>query len=116
MRVKYATVIVRDMQESVRFYEEEMGFEIASRHEPAPGVAITLMKSEGEALVELIKNPNDEVGLYSVGMEVVDLDTTVSDLRAQGVKITMALVPITVGFLAFCEDPNGVKIALIQHI
>ena len=80
MRVKYATVIVRDMQESVRFYEEVMGFEIASRHEPAPGVVITLMKSEGEGLVELIKNPNDEVGLYSVGMEVEDLS---------GVKIAL---------------------------
>ena len=53
--------------------------------------------------------------LYSVGMEVEDLNTTVSELKAKGAKITMEPVPITVGFLAFCEDPNGVRIALIQH-
>ena len=50
MRVTYATVIVRDMEEPVRFYEQVMGFEIAGRHEPAPGVVITLMRLEGEAL------------------------------------------------------------------
>jgi lactoylglutathione lyase len=27
----------------------------------------------------------------------------------------MEPMPITVGTLAFLEDPNGVKIALIQH-
>jgi len=115
MKVKYATIIVSDMEESIAFYKEVLGFEIASRHEPAQGVVITLMRSEGEALVELIKNSSDAVGLYSIGMEVKDLTNTVKELRARGAKITMEPVPITVGFLAFCEDPNGVKIALIQH-
>ena len=85
MKVKYATIIVRDMEESVRFYADVTGFEIASRHEPALGLVTTLMKSAGDAMVELIKNPHDEVGPYSVDS------------------------------LAFCEDPNGVRIALIQH-
>jgi lactoylglutathione lyase len=115
MNVKYATIIVRDMDESVRFYTETMGFEIASRHTPAPGLVITLMKSEGDAMVELIKNPRDEVGLYSVGMDVENLNATIGKLKAKGAKITMEPVPISVGFLAFCEDPNGVRIALIQH-
>jgi len=66
-------------------------------------------------MVELIKKPNDEVGLYSVGMEVEDLNTTVKELKSKGAKIIMEPAPITVGSLVFCEDPNGVKIALIQH-
>lgn len=115
MKVRYATIIVSDMAESVSFYQDVMGFEIDSRHEPAPGVVITLMTADGETLVELIKNPSDEFGLYSVGMEVEDLDATVRELRSKGAKITMEPVPITVGFLAFCEDPNGTRIALIEH-
>ena len=115
MKVKYATIIVQDMEASIQFYTNVMGFEIESQHRPVPGVAITLMKSEGEAMVELIKNPTDEIGLYSVGMEVEDLNATVNELKSRGAKITMEPVPITVGSLAFCEDPNGVKIALIQH-
>jgi lactoylglutathione lyase len=73
------------------------------------------MKTEGEVLVELIQNPTDKVGMYSLGMEVDDPNSVVEGLKAKGAKITMEPVGITVGFLAFCEDHNGVKIALIQH-
>jgi lactoylglutathione lyase len=48
-------------------------------------------------------------------MEVEDIDTTVKELKSKGVKITQEPTPITVGTLAFLEDPNGAKIALIQH-
>ena len=41
--------------------------------------------------------------------------TTVKELKSKGARITMEPTPITVGTLAFLEDPNGVKIALIQH-
>jgi len=115
MKVKYATIIVADMDESVKFYTEVMGLEIDSRHNPFPGLTITLLKGEGDAMVELIKNTDNEPGLFSVGMEVEDMNTTVKELKSKGAKITQEPVPITVGTLAFLEDPNGVKIALIQH-
>jgi lactoylglutathione lyase len=115
MKVKYATIIVEDMEESIKFYTDVMGFEINSQHNPRPGITITLLKGEGDAMIELIKNTENETGLFSVGMDVEDMNTTVKELRSKGAKITMEPIPITVGTLAFIEDPNGVKIALIQH-
>jgi lactoylglutathione lyase len=115
MKVKYATIIVENMEKSVKFYTEVMGFEINSQFTPQPGVIITLLKSEGDTMIELIKNTEHEIGLFSVGMEVENLNTTVKDLKSKGAKITMEPVPIMVGNLAFLEDPNGAKIALIQH-
>jgi lactoylglutathione lyase len=115
MKVKYGTIIVRDMEESVRFYTDVMGFEIDSRHDPRPGISITLLKGKGETMIELIKNDKDLPGLYSLGMNVEDLKAAVKELKSKGAKITMDPVPITVGLLAFLEDPNGVRIALIQH-
>ena len=115
MKVRYATIIVADMDESVRFYREVMGFEVDRQFKPVPGVVITLMKGQGDAMVELIKNAEDSVGLHSVGMEVEDVGATVEQLKAKGATITMEPVPTLVGSLAFMEDPNGVKIALIQH-
>lgn len=41
MKVKYATIIVRSMDE------------VDSQHRPRPGIVITLMKGAGEAMVEL---------------------------------------------------------------
>lgn len=115
MKVKYATIIVKDMDESVKFYTEAMGFEIDSEYNLRPGASITLLKGEGEAMIELIKNTENEPGLYSVGMGVEDINATLKELKSKGAKITMEPTPITVGTLAFIEDPNGAKIALIQH-
>ena len=115
MKVKYATIIVENMEKSIKFYTEVMGFEVDSQFAPRPGVLITLMKGEGDAMIELIKNTENEIGLFSVGIEVKDLENTVKELKSKGAKITMEPVSITVGTLAFLEDPNGAKIALIQH-
>lgn len=115
MKIKYTTMIVNDMDESVKFYRDVMGFEVDSQYDLGPAGTITLLKGEGETMVELIKNPVDETGLFSVGMDVEDVNATVKELKSKGAKVTMGPTPITVGTLAFIEDPNGVKIALIQH-
>jgi lactoylglutathione lyase len=115
MKVKYATIIVEDMAESIKFYPEVLGLEIDSQYNPYPGLTITLLKGEGDAMIELIKNAENETGLFSVGMEVEDINTTVKELKSKGAKITQEPMPITVGTLAFLEDPNGAQIALIQH-
>jgi lactoylglutathione lyase len=115
MKIKYTTMIVNDMDESVKFYRDVMGFEVDSQYDLGPAGTITLLKGEGETMVELIKNPVDETGLFSMGMDVEDVNATVKELKSKGAKVTMEPTPITVGTLAFIEDPNGVKIALIQH-
>ena len=115
MKIKYATIIVEDMDESIRFYTEVMGFKIDSQYNLGPAGTITLLKGEGETMVEIIKNPVDKPGLFSIGMDVEDLNTTIKELKAKGANVTMEPIQITVGLLAFIEDPNGAKIALIQH-
>lgn len=103
------------MDESIKFYTEVMGFKIESQHNPQPGVTIMLLQGKGDTMIELIKNTKYEAGFYSIGMDVEDLNTTVEDLKLKGAKIIMEPIPISVGFLAFLEDPNRVRIALIQH-
>ncbi|ADZ08284.1 Glyoxalase/bleomycin resistance protein/dioxygenase [Methanobacterium lacus] len=115
MKIKYTTMIVKDMDESVSFYRDVIGFEVDSQHNPAPDIVITLLKGEGDTMIELIKDPQHDIGLYSIGMDVEDVEAIVEELISKGANITMDPVPITVGKLAFMEDPNGVKIALIQH-
>ena len=117
MKIKYATMAVADMDESIKFYTEVLGLEIDSQHNPYPGLRITLLKGEGEAMIELIEGEEtpQETGLFSVGIEVEDINTKVKELKSKGAKITREPTPILVGTLAFLEDPNGAQIALIQH-
>ena len=97
------------------FIQRLWDFEVDSKYDLGPAREITLLKGEGDTMVELIKNPEDKPGLFSIGMDVEDLNTTIEQLKSNGAKVIMEPVPITVGFLAFIEDPNQVRIALIQH-
>ena len=115
MKIEYVTIIVEDMDESIKFYNDVMGFEIDSQYNLGPEGNITLLKGEGETMVEIIKNPVDKPGLFSFGINVEDLNTKIKELKSKGAKIIMEPTPITIGLLAFIEDPNGARIALIQH-
>jgi lactoylglutathione lyase len=115
IQIKYVTMIVKDMDESIKFYTDVMGFEVDSQYHPQPETFITLMRGKGDALLELIQAANFEIGLYSVGMDVKDLNATLTELKSKGAKITMEPVSTLVGRMAFMQDPNGVRFALIQH-
>ncbi len=115
IQIKYTTMIVKDMDESIKFYTEVMGFAVDSQYHPHPGAGITLLKGKGEVMIELIQAANFAIGLYSVGMDVKDLDAVLEELKSKGAKITLEPTPTQVGRMAFLEDPNGVRFALIQH-
>ena len=112
--VMYSTMIVKSLEESVKFYRDIMGFE-EGYHVDLPFGGITIMNSPDGAAVELIEAPQFEVGLYSVGTDVDDLDATIAHLKQHGFEILGEIAPTTVGRQAFVMDPNGVRICLIEH-
>lgn len=110
----YSTMIVKNLEESVAFYRDILGFE-AGYHVDLPFGGITIMNSPAGASVELIEAPQFEIGLYSVGTDVDNLDETLSVLKQQGYDSLGEIATTTVGRQAFIQDPNGVKICLIEH-
>lgn len=115
IKVQYSTMIVNDMEESVAFYRDNLGFSIDSRYELGPGARITLMQGKGCAMLELIENKEYEIGLYSVGMDVDNLTATLQQLAAKGIAPSLGPLKTTVGSMAFISDPNGVRLCLIEH-
>jgi lactoylglutathione lyase len=69
-------MIVKDMNESIKFYTEVLDFKIDSQYN-LPQATITLLKGEGDTMVELIKNEDDAIGLFSIGMDVDDCESEV---------------------------------------
>lgn len=113
--VQYTTIIVNDLNESVRFYRDVLGFREGYHVDLPDGGTITIMNSEGGASVELICNKNFPVGMYSVGTDVEDLDAVIGQLKEAGYETTSPVIPTTVGRMTFVQDPNGVRICLIEH-
>ena len=112
--VQYSTMIVNSLAESVAFYRDVLGFS-KGYHVDLPVGAITIMNSPGGASVELIEAPQFPTGLYSVGTDVDDLDETLDILKTKGCTILGEIVQTTVGRQIFIQDPNGVRICLIEH-
>ena len=114
IKVQYTTMIVKDLDESVSFYRDVLGFREGYHVETPDGGAITIMETDG-ASVELICNQSFPVGLYSVGTDVDDLDECIRRLEDAGYQTTGPVIPTTVGKMTFVLDPNGVRICLIEH-
>ena len=114
MKIKYSTMIVENMEKSTHFYTEKLGFKIDSEYN-LPQARITLLQGEGDTMIELIEDKTNKVGLYSIGIDVEDMDKEVEKLKNKGIKFVMEPVEISVGFMALFKDPNGVNIVLIQH-
>ena len=112
--VQYSTMIVKSLDESVRFYRDVLGFE-EGYHVDLPVGAITIMHSPSGACVELIESPLYDVGLYSVGTDVDDLDEVIAVLRAAGHEPEGEPVTTTVGRQVFVRDPSGIRVCLIEH-
>ena len=74
------------------------------------------MKSPEGACVELIEAPQFEVGLYSVGTDVDDLDETIEYLKKNGCQPIGEIANTTVGRQVFIKNPNGIRICLIEHM
>ncbi len=115
IKVQYSTMIVKNLEESIKFYRDVLGFKEGYHVDTPDGGAITIMKSENGASVELIENTNFEEGLYSIGTDVNNLDETIRYLKEKGYETTGPVIPSTVGRMTFVLDPNGVRICLIEH-
>ena len=112
--VQYATMIVNSLEESVAFYRDVLGFE-EGYHVSFPVGGITILNSPGGASVELIEAPQFPTGLYSVGTDVDNLDEVLEFLKNKGCTILGEIAKTTVGRQIFIQDPNGVRICLIEH-
>jgi len=115
MKIAYSTMIVENMEESIKFYTEIMGFTLDSGYIPRPGSKISLLRGRGETMLEIIEDKSFPVGLYSVGMDVKDLDSIMEKMRLNGVVIMTEITPTLVGRMGMIKDINGIRYALIEH-
>jgi len=128
LRFGYTGIRVRDLDESIRFYTEDLGMEIVEPEQPTPptqGKVATLRSPGSSQLLELNwYAPGSRFGApYVTGQELDhlafecdDVDRVVRNLESKGVKVQVRPREIgeSLGWNeAFVEDPNGIWIELI---
>lgn len=122
-------ILTNDLQRSVEFYTDVLGFSISSKME-MDGLTIIFVEKEGSK-IELMgyknvpKRPENiqlEMGDNSLSINdhitfsVDDMEATVDELRKKNVTFDMAPIQLEGGMkLAFFKDPNGLLIELVEH-
>jgi len=94
----HIVVAVKDLDAAVKRYEAIYGAAVSERSEaPAAGMRMAFFRFE-ESYVELVSNLGDEgpiakrladrgEGVHLVAMKVEDLEKTLAELRAKGVRL-----------------------------
>jgi len=138
-RLTHIGLCVRDLDRSLRFYRDLLGFrfehELQVAGEPTDtllrlhdtdlhavyltrdGVRIELLHYSAPPLVERPERVMNEVGLTHLSFRVADITATLAALRAAGVVVlddTMLRFPEVGAAACFVRDPDGQLIELVQ--
>lgn len=113
MNIRYTTIIVNDMEESVNFYKEVFGFEV-EKELNMPDKQIKFLTGEKGSGVELIKEENTEIGLNAIAVSVDDVEKAIEEIKSKIPTVEFQIVEVPNGKLGFVSDPNGVTIAISQ--
>jgi glyoxylase I family protein len=139
LRLTHVGICVSDMERSLRFYRDLLGFEYEHDLEVAGEPTDTLLRLRGVELkavylardgvrIELLRfasppapPPREralhERGLTHLSFRVADLSATLAALRAAGERVleeTVVLFPEFQAGAAFVTDPDGQLIELVQ--
>jgi len=124
VRFWYTGIRVKDLEESVKFYKEALGFQVIlkGRMKTHEGTYVHMRTPTGKQILELNHYPKTSKFYedYVNGCELDHLGFYVSDVRDQYERLIKlgcepAVEPFNQGswVLAFVKDPNGVWLELI---
>ena len=116
----WVTIHVKDMKESLRFYQEIVGLGVNKKFVPAPEMEIAFL-GDGETQVELIySEENMDINLsedMSLGFNVDSVDEKMELIKEKGLKIHSGpFQPNPSTRFFFVLDPNGLKIQFVENI
>ena len=118
MTFLWTTIHVRNMEESLAFYQGLLGLEMNRRFKAGPGSEIAFLGS-GETQLELIHNTRHkqvEIGEdISIGFKVESLDEMMQFVTWKGLALYDGPYQPSPDIRFFYMlDPNGVKVQIVE--
>ena len=125
MRVKkllHTRMRVSDMDQTINFYTGVLGLEVMERKTSPRGSHLAFLKvPNSEELIELCSFPPSgpvkvQEDLVHLAFEVENLDDTIAELTAKGVRITDGPTRSSSGSrFIFIDAPDGYEVELIER-
>lgn len=122
--IDHVEVVTRDMEESVKFYSEVIGFDVTERHkmDGTRGITEIVYMKLGDSVLELLEFKNakpitDErpkVGMRMMALRVDNMEKEVERLKSLGVEISRPPMQLGTSWRGEIKDNNGMSIEIRQ--
>ena len=131
--IEAIVIMVNDLQKSVEFYTDVLGFSISNKIELAEmglsavfvekdGSKIGLMNHKGKKIPKRSEFGKIKLGEISlpindhITFSVDDMEATTTELKGKGVVFNLEPISMEGGIkVAFFKDPEGVQIELVEY-
>ena len=124
LRFNHVALRVRDVERSLRFYEDVLDMREAFRvHKPDGSLALIYVQFGADQFVELFEGGDEGhqpeplaagSGYLHFCLTVEDLGATLVELRSKGLEIGEPRTGTSGATIYFIEDPDGNKIELAE--
>ena len=109
--------IVSNLEDSIRFYSEVLGFRKAFAFHREDGTHFgQYLHAGGRCFIELfvgdLAERAERQSFQHICLEVDDIEATVVDLRAKGIEVTPVKMGTDHSWQAWLADPDGNRIEL----
>lgn len=116
--INHIAVSTDDLQASLDFYKNKMGFDEAFRVADEQGqVALIYLYASKDTFLELaVARPDRPPGIYHYGLVVRDIHAAAAELATRGVTVQNLRKGSTGSLVGTVSGPHGVNIELLQQV
>lgn len=123
MNIKFITIKVKNLEESIKFYKDILELKEVRRINPMKGTKIAFLEDNNAGTIELIENEKISKvydvfneSMVSIGFKVKNINEKIDELKNKEINIIRGPIEVPDGSkLAFIKDPNGIEIEFIEE-